>query len=174
MWEKNLEPSILMFVLSSAIHKVHITQIWTSNKAGIFRFSYSLPTRRNKGVKQKEELTEILPLSYFTEYLKLQLLFYRFKISFKTFAVPSWLSSLGHLLLLFFIFWSFLYCVIQLNITSSFFLRYTSSAFLSLPFLSPWIYLIFISEYDEFKGHHSTDDSQFYICALHPISPVDF
>lgn len=47
MWKKDSGPSIWMLVLSSAIHKVYVTQIWTSNKADILRFSSNKKKQRS-------------------------------------------------------------------------------------------------------------------------------
>lgn len=97
------------------------------------------------------------------------------KYIFKTFAVVSWLSSLGHPLILLLVLWSFLYCVIQQYIISSSILCYIFGPLSSLP--CPYFLFCLpldnISEYDEFKGHRGTDDSQFYILTLHQICPLD-
>lgn len=96
------------------------------------------------------------------------------KYDFKTFTEVSRLLSLGHPLLLLLVLWSFLCFVIQQNFISSSILCYAFSPFPSLP--CPYFLFCLpvdkVSEYDEFKGHHDTDGSQFHILALHHISPV--
>lgn len=97
------------------------------------------------------------------------------KYSSKPLQLVSWLSSLGHPLILLLVPWSFLYCVTEQNIISFSILCYSFSLFSSLshPYFLFCLPLDHVSEYDEFKGHPSTDYSQFDILTLHQISPMD-
>lgn len=150
-----------MFVLSSAIHKIHITQIRTNSNLDSFQTPRNYPAKyifslicwqklvdkMHKGLKFCHYWVTSLHWIFAVTTALIQI----WKYSFETFAVASWLSSLGHPLVLLLVLWSFLYCVTQqyhvvfypLLLLQSVFIIATSL----FPFLSPsrsciWIWWV--------------------------------
>lgn len=172
--------SILTFVLPSAIHKIalhsyklaviQILKLFSViNKFSWINFRFKMVIQ----IKYKAKLTGILPL---TELLhkkqqQLQLLFYRFEITVQNLCstAMTFPTRITHS----FVSW----------LCDRFFIVLSSQK--SSPLLSSttlpvhFCHFLFclpldnIAEYNEFKGYHSTDDSQFYTHTLDQISPVD-